>query len=917
MMGEFFVRRLLTASVLATLALAGASAATATAQDEALPKPVVTADDQPTWQTNGVVWALEEIDGVVYAGGTFSAVRPPGASAGTDEVPRSNFAAFDAVTGDLLPCAPSFTGGANTVRALRASTDDQRLYVGGSFASVNGTGVGSFVALDPDTCGLVPSGQFSRPGFGAAVRAIATSDTRVYVGGDFLSVNGNFQRRYAVLDTAGAVQPAQADIDLPVRTIEQAEDFGKIIVGGDFQLVDGIASRAVVALDPSSGDVVQAFPGFFPANSVAKGSDRDGTNFYMAAEGTGGGVFDGRLAANLATGALVWKDECLGATQDVAANGDLLYSVSHAHRCTNTPGGFPELNERQHLLAQSIADETIVHWFPDTDDGIAEMIGPRALVFSEGYLWVGGEQTRVNNKLQQGLTRFSPEPFDTGFVSPPALTVQSVTAGRVNISWLAGWDRDDEFVTYEIYRDGTLVHTTEAAAREWDRPTLSFTDSAPPGAQVTYRIRTSDGDNISPLGAAYTVTVSDVDVPYTGDVLEDNPLLYWTMDDTSGPTIADSAGGANPGTARGGYTLGVAGALETRPGTAIDLNGNDAWVYSDNLLSGPQEFTVELWFNTTTNRGGKLIGFGNRTTSDSSQYDRHIYMTNSGQLIFGTYVGGTRIVQSTQEFDDGQWHHAVGTLGPNGLRLYVDGELAAANASVTAAEPFSGYWKVGRDQLNSWPSRPTSNAFDGVIDEVAVYSSQLSAERVLAHFAAGRPSDVDDTQAPSAPTGVAAVVDGASVNLSWTAATDDVGVASYDVYRGTTAGFTPGASSYVTTATSTSAVDVSPPGGTVFYKVVAVDVVGNEGPPSAPVSVDVPVQATTAVLSPVEDTYVQQNLPTQNFGSGADDVGCGEPGHEASGVVEVRPARAGPGPDGDRGEAAGAHRWWGRFGYDR
>jgi len=70
----------------------------------------LTADTSPTWQTNGIAWVIKAVGNVVYVGGTFTRVRPPGVAAGgTGEVTRTNFAAFDAATGDLLPCAPAFT----------------------------------------------------------------------------------------------------------------------------------------------------------------------------------------------------------------------------------------------------------------------------------------------------------------------------------------------------------------------------------------------------------------------------------------------------------------------------------------------------------------------------------------------------------------------------------------------------------------------------------------------------------------------------------------------------------------------------------------------------------------------------------------------------------------------------------------
>ena len=71
------------------------------------------------------------------------------------------------------------------------------------------------------------------------------------------------------------------------------------------------------------------------------------------------------------------------------------------------------------------------------------------------------------------------------------------------------------------------------------------------------------------------------------------------------------------------------------------------------------------------------------------------------------------------------------------------------------------------------------------------------AFRVRANDAAGNQSansnvenvttDAPDTTAPSVPTNLTASgVTSNSVNLSWTASTDNVGVASYDVLRNST-----------------------------------------------------------------------------------------------------------------------------------
>jgi hypothetical protein len=153
---------------------------------------------------------------------------------------------------------------------------------------------------------------------------------------------------------------------------------------------------------------------------------------------------------------------------------------------------------------------------------------------------------------------------------------------------------------------------------------------------------------------------------------------------------------------------------------------------------GLNTFTAEIWFRTTTNRGGRLIGFGLARTGASSQYDRHLYMTDAGRIVFGVYHGGFQTLTSTDAYNDGDWHQAVGQVGSGGMKLYVDGQLLATNAAITVAESYSGWWRVGYDNLGGWPDEPTSDFFAGTVDEAAVFSSALSQAQVLASYRAGR-----------------------------------------------------------------------------------------------------------------------------------------------------------------------------------
>ncbi|MFJ9866867.1 fibronectin type III domain-containing protein [Streptomyces sp. NPDC101165] len=470
------------------------------------PKPAFSADPLATWQTNGIVWSLASVGRVVYVGGTFTSVRPPGAAPGTREVRRHNFAAFDAVTGALLPCAPSFTGGEATVRALKASPDGRVLYVGGSFDHVRSTGVASAVALNTAGCTLRKD---FRPAVSATVRAIDTTDRTVYLGGDFDLVDGRSRNHVAALTPAGTLLPFQADIDAPVRALSVVPAHEKLYVGGEFEWVDGQRAHSLAALNPTTGRLAHTYPDWLPPKSAVKSIAHDGTRFYVGAEGTGEGVFDGRIAGWLSDDATVWKDTCLGATQAVLPYKGVLYSASHAHDCTDTPGGFPDRHDRQHLLAQSPDNRTILHWFPDTDEGEGKGVagvGPRALAVARGILWVGGEFGQVNDRPQQGLTRFGAGP---GTVAPkaPALSVSAASPGKVTLRWQASWDRTTAALTYRLYRDGRLVARRTSSSTYWDRPWLSYTDSVRAGTRHRYRIEVTDGTNTSRKSRSLNVTV--------------------------------------------------------------------------------------------------------------------------------------------------------------------------------------------------------------------------------------------------------------------------------------------------------------------------------------------------------------------------------------------------------------------------
>lgn len=317
--------------------LAGALTATAagTSPAAALTPPVaITADDLTTWQTNGIVWSMAAGDGVVYAGGTFSTLRPPTAAPGTDEQPAVNFAAFDAATGAPTDCSLSFTisSGTATVRSLALSPDGETLYAGGQFGAVNGVGVSNIAAIDTETCTVRNTFKI---GVSATVRGLAVTDDTVYLAGDFTTVGGQTRSHFAAVTTGAALLPFTANADEVARAVEVTPDGQHVLLGGDFFRINGTTTHALAVVDATTGQLAKAYPGFIHNNSTVQDITTDATGFYTGNEGTGGGVFDGRIALNLGDFQQRWRDTCLGATQSVLVHSGVLYSGSHAHDCSS------------------------------------------------------------------------------------------------------------------------------------------------------------------------------------------------------------------------------------------------------------------------------------------------------------------------------------------------------------------------------------------------------------------------------------------------------------------------------------------------------------------------------------------------------------------------------------------------------
>ncbi|MCZ2858121.1 PKD domain-containing protein, partial [Blastococcus sp. VKM Ac-2987] len=731
----------------------------------------VTADGLPTVQIDGVAWSQVVVGNTVYVAGRFSTARPAGAPAGTRETVRNNLLAYDIRTGELITSfTPDLNGQALTVAA---SPDGRRIYVGGDFNRANGEVRNRIAAYDTATGQLVPD---FKPSVSGQIRAIAATDSTVYFGGNISAVGSVSRTRLAAVSAAtGALLPwapvpgaSATNGSNEVLALVVTGGGSQVVAGGRFASLNGQAATGVGALDAVSGATKPFAVNKLVTNqgtgSAIWGLSTDGATVYGSAyDFRGTGNLEGTFAAAADGGELRFVAHCYGDNYSSFATGEALYIASHMHNCSSI-GGWPDSAPSQiwkHATAFSLTQHTTVNgtsrnanfqgkpapalqnWYPVLTQGsiTGQYQAGWSVTGNDQYVVYAGEFPRVNGVGQQGLVRFAFPSQAPNKVGPVATgmepTLTTVGAGAVRVSWKTTSDADNENLTYRLYRDdsATPVHTVTRASSWWNLPTITVGDTGLAAGSHRYRVTATD-----PMGNVATSGWTPVDVPtggparpYADVVRADGAISHWSLGETAGST-AFNLGGTADLTLGSSVAKDAAGALAGDADRAFTFSDStSSYASTSTATAGPQTFTAEAWFKTSSRTGGRILGFSSATTAVSDSYDRLVYLDTSGRVNFGVYPGAMRVVTSPTAYNDGTWHHVAATLGDKGMVLYVDGKQVAARADTTSAQVFNGYWRIGYD--NVWSGART---FTGSIDEVAIYPTALPADRVAAHVAVGR-----------------------------------------------------------------------------------------------------------------------------------------------------------------------------------
>jgi signal peptidase I len=249
----------------------------------------------------------------------------------------------------------------------------------------------------------------------------------------------------------------------------------------------------------------------------------------------------------------------------------------------------------------------------------------------------------------------------------------------------------------------------------------------------------------SNIGNTFATAASFSNMSYKDAILANAPYAYYQLNDSSGIAVDSSGNNRNARYSSTDVTTNVPGALmKESSNKAVALNekqgagqtdgkgsGAQGSIVNETLIPGPQNLTLQIWFKTVSQRGGKLIGF---TSSASGTTDRVLYLSSNGRVIFGIDSATKTAISTPGSYNDGNWHRATATLSGLDAALYIDGNLVSYGKTTSTPSIANGYWTIGGESFSGWSQQPSISFLSGSIDEVAIYTRSLTANQIASSY---------------------------------------------------------------------------------------------------------------------------------------------------------------------------------------
>ncbi|MGI6340760.1 MAG: LamG-like jellyroll fold domain-containing protein [Minisyncoccales bacterium] len=224
-----------------------------------------------------------------------------------------------------------------------------------------------------------------------------------------------------------------------------------------------------------------------------------------------------------------------------------------------------------------------------------------------------------------------------------------------------------------------------------------------------------------------TLIVSDsINSKQTNFVITVNAGLvsYWPFNEGLGSTAYDSWS-QNHGTLVSGPAW-ITDENECISGTCLRFDGSNDYVKIDSLAADlSNSFTFSGWFYPYS-----IVTAQRAILSFHTSAGHNLNMVFLRNTNVSYYDDSTKYVNASESISKNKWYFLTATIGSNGNGvLYLNGKSVAS--FTTAVRPENGgKFSIGQE----WDDATATDFFNGLIDEVKIYSEALSESQIKQEY---------------------------------------------------------------------------------------------------------------------------------------------------------------------------------------
>lgn len=386
------------------------------------------------------------------------------------------------------------------------------------------------------------------------------------------------------------------------------------------------------------------------------------------------------------------------------------------------------------------------HWVPHNDQISAYTVHQQAYAYDtlNRLTWAGEYLNGVTNTGSQhyqydrwGNRKIDPITWGTGinnkqFDVNPANNRLAVPSGQ---SGTMSYDYAGNLITDSYTGAGSRVYDAEnrmISAQGINQGNWQYYTYNADGQRVrrkvdgveTLQVYGMDGELLAEYASDAAAANSQREYGYRNGqllVTASNLRGYWTADENTGTTAADSSGNSNIGTLTSGAGWGVG-----QSGSAVSLDGANDYVQvgaaSSLVMTSAASFSA--WIYPTG--AGSDATYGGTILVKEGEYVIARYPNGTIQWGFANSNPGWNFVNTGYVAALNQWTHIAVTYDNGTVKTYANGTLVHTfngSGSIGDAITSQNDFRIGGRQV-------ISHHFQGRIDEVRVYNRALTPSEV-------------------------------------------------------------------------------------------------------------------------------------------------------------------------------------------